>query len=394
MSGKEVLRTSYVKRLEESRGRERIKVITGVRRCGKTTVMRQFFDSLRSSGVREDRLFTFSLEDPENLNICGAEALAEAVMKIIPSGEECFLFLDEVSRVEGWEKAAGIIHSQTSADIYAAGCSLSAAEAAASISGECVHICMFPLSFAEWTEARGGEADLMGYLTGGGFPMIDSKAGQKHNRMALRDLYGSIVAWDISSLGRIRNVAELDRIMTFMMHNIGNPISVSRIVRYLGTGRDMVERYLSLMEQAHLLYRAERFDQDPSVHSPHPKYYVVDTGFRDMSVGFSQKDGKKVLENAVFIELLRRGYRVSIGRHGLKEIDFIAVSPSGATEYYQVCAAPSEDAAEQESLRSVKDGSPKTLLTMTPGPARTAEDGITARYAADWMLDVPGAGKS
>ena len=177
--------------------------------------------------------------------------------------------------------------------------------------------------------------------------------------------------------------------MVYMMHNIGNPLSLNNIVEGLQAGRELVERYLNLMEEAFILYRADRFDIASKALSPAHKYYAVDLGLREMAVGFTQKDPGRVLENIIYLELLRRSYTVQIGKYDVREVDFVATPLTGGREYYQVCLTMlDEKTAERELsvLRAIKDNFPKTILTLDPVVRYLTEDGIAVMYVVDWLL--------
>jgi uncharacterized protein len=392
----EVERKEYLDHLEGFRdNRNFIKVITGVRRCGKSTLMEQFMQRLKASGISDDLIFRWNLEDPENISVDDHEKLAKKVFEAVPRDKECYVFLDEVQRAKDWEKVVNALMSGTKADIYITGSNthILSSELSSYLSGRYVSIHMLPLSFAEWMEFRGKDMDpsqgIRMYMTYGGFPSIDPDMGVNRTRQVLRDLYGSIVTWDISSRGQIRNTAELERMMTYLMFNVGNLVSVSDIVKTMGVSRELVDRYLDLMQKAYIIYKADRFDLSSTSLNPTPKYYSVDPGLRDMAIGFTQKDSGRVLENIVFLELVRRGYRAQVGKFGIKEVDFVAFSPEGGREYYQVCLSMLDEATEKReigALESINDSFPKTVLTLDPVVRHVTERGIIVMYVVDWLL--------
>lgn len=209
-------------------------------------------------------------------------------------------------------------------------------------------------------------------------------------KTALRDIYTSVVKWDIASRGQIRNIDELDRLLTYLMHNSGNSISLNNIVEGVRAGREMIGRYLDLLEQAFIIYRADRYDISSTTFRPYPKYYVMDQELRDMAVGFTQKDSGRVLENIVYLELLRRENTVQIGKYDAKEVDIITLKATGGREYYQVCLSmQNESTAEREIsvLKNIKDGFPKTVLTLDPVVRHVTEDGIVVMNVVEWLLN-------
>lgn len=397
MDKKLVPRKRYLKELSAFRDNtDFIKVITGVRRCGKSTLMKQFRDVLRSDGVPENRIFSFNLEHPEFYSVRTGDDLAEIIFPRIPREGRSYVFFDEVQRAEGWERVINSLMAGTDADIYITGSNahVLSSELSTFLTGRYVSIDMLPLSFSEWMALRGEGTDkstaFARFMVYGGFPSIDPSMGESSVKTALRDLYASVVKWDVASRGQIRNMDELDRLMTYLMHNIGNPLSLNNIVEGLGSSRDMVGRYLSLMEEAFIIYRADRYDISSAALSPHPKYYVVDQGLRDMAVGFTQKDSGRVLENIVYLELLRRGNTVQVGKYGVKEVDFVAIGNIGSREYYQVCLSMrDEQTAEREmsALRSIRDSFPKAVLTLDPVVRHVTEDGISVMNVTEWLLD-------
>ena len=396
MSKRFVERRGYLAQLDAFRDNtDFVKVITGVRRCGKSTLMTQFIRRLEQGGVPSEKIFRFNLEDPEYFEIRQAEDLKNEVFAKIPRSDRCYVFLDEIQRAEGWERVVNALMSGTDADIYITGSNahLLSSELTTYLTGRYVSIKMLPLSFGEWQELYGAELDDAGairaYMAYGGFPAVDPALGNESIRTILRDLYASIVKWDVATRGQIRNMGELDRLMVYMMHNIGNPLSLNNIVEGLQAGRELVERYLNLMEEAFILYRADRFDIASKALSPAHKYYAVDLGLREMAVGFTQKDPGRVLENIIYLELLRRSYTVQIGKYDVREVDFVATPLTGGREYYQVCLTMlDEKTAERELsvLRAIKDNFPKTILTLDPVVRYLTEDGIAVMYVVDWLL--------
>ena len=396
MSKMFVIRKGYLSELSSFRDNtDFVKVITGVRRCGKSTLMHQFIDMLKADGVTENEIVNISLEDPEYLLIRNEADLAAVVFHNLPKGKRRYVFIDEIQRAVGWERVVNSLMSGTDADIYITGSNshILSSDLTTYLAGRYVTIEMLPLSFAEWKELRGKGMDdataIRRYMTYGGFPAVDPSMGDGPVKTVLRDLYASIVKWDIAERGQIRNIEEMDRLMVYLMHNIGNPMSLNNIVEGLGASRELVDRYLSMMREAFVIYRADRYDMPSSSLNPSPKYYAVDAGLREMAIGFTQKDAGRVLENIVYLELRRRGNTIQIGRFGVKEVDFVASPTTGGREYYQICLSMTDEStAEREFgvLRSIKDSFPKTVLTMDPVVKHVTEDGINVVYVVDWLI--------
>ncbi|MFA5452144.1 MAG: ATP-binding protein [Candidatus Methanomethylophilaceae archaeon] len=398
MNKKFVLRNGYLVKLSAFRDNtDFIKVITGVRRCGKSTLMTQFIDVLKADGVPADRIFRFNLEDPEFFNVRTGDDLAAIVFPKVPRDIRTYVFFDEVQRAEGWERVVNSLMSGTDADIYITGSNahMLSSELTTYLTGRYVSIDTLPLSFVEWKELRGEGMDdataFRRYMVYGGFPAVDPSMGDESVKTTLRDLYASVVKWDVASRGQVRNMEELDRLMVYLMHNIGNPMSLNNIVEGMGASRELVDRYIDLMKEAFIIYRADRYDMFSSALNPSPKYYVVDPGLRDMAVGFTQKDSGRILENIVYLELIRRGNTIQIGKYGAKEVDFVASPNVGGREYYQVCLSMTDGStAEREIsiLRSIRDSFPKIVLTLDPVVKHVTDDGITVMCVIDWLIDV------
>jgi uncharacterized protein len=224
----------------------------------------------------------------------------------------------------------------------------------------------------------------------GGFPGIDPMRGDDTVRSSLRDLYSSIVLWDIVSRGTIKNIPELDRLMRYMMMNAGNPISVRSIANNSeGIHRDTVDRYLGLMEDAYILYCVDRYDLKGTALHPSPKYYPVDQGLRNMALDYDLSDVGRILENIVYLELIRRGCRVTVGKWGAKEVDFVAVG-DGRKAYYQVCYDINLEGTKERELsplRGINDSFPKNVLVMNPSKGYVTNDGINVVNVIDWLLN-------
>ncbi len=361
MSKRLVLRKKYLEKLSNFRDNtDFIKVIMGVRRCGKSTLMTQFIEALKADGISSDRIFRFNMEDPEFFSIRTGDDLAGIVFSRIPKDIRTYVFFDEVQRAEGWERVINSLMSGTDADIYITGSNahLLSSELTTFLTGRYVSIDMLPLSFAEWKELRGEGMDdataFRRYMVYGGFPSIDPSIGDEAVKTALRDLYASVVKWDVASRGQVRNMEELDRLMAYLMHNIGNPISLNNIVTGMGSSRELVDRYIELMREAFIIYRADRYDMVSSSLNPSPKYYVVDPGLRDMAVGFTQNDMGRVMENIVYLELIRRGNTIQIGKYGAKEVDFVASPIIGGREYYQVCLSMIDESTAEREISALE----------------------------------------
>jgi len=332
------------------------------------------------------------------MKVADAVSLSKHIMGLIPKdGGRSYVFLDEVQRVPEWERSVNALMVDVDADIYITGSNskLLSSELTTYLTGRYVRIDMLPLSFSEFCELHSDAGkdvhrlfDM--FMEYGGFPGVDPMRGDDAVRSSLRDLYSSIVLWDVVSRGNIKNIQELDRLMKHMMINAGNPVSVRGLSNDMGgIHRDTVDRYLGLMEDAYILYRADRYDLKGTALHPSPKYYPVDQGLRNMALDYDLSDIGRVLENIVYLELIRRGLRVTVGKWDAKEIDFVAVG-NGKKEYFQVCYDINlEDTREREfsPLRSVRDSFPKNVLVMNPSKGYVTQDGINVINVIDWLLN-------
>ncbi len=393
----EVTRRKYLDWLETYRGNtELIKIIRGVRRCGKSTLLRQFAKKLVETGVSEDRIIRINLEAPELMHINNYQELSETIRSKMVDNGRYYLFLDEIQRVKGWEEVINSLLKDTDADIYITGSnsSILSTELTRILTGHYVSIRMLPLSFAEYTELRGDNRSssevLSEYMKYGGFPVMDPSADYDAANVLLQDIYSSIAFWDISSKGKIRSTSELNRIVSFVMENIGDPMQISNIMRHMdGISRNVIDNYLDAMSDSFLIHRVDRYDFRTATPSQTPKFYSVDPGMRTMSVGFSGKDTGRILRNIVYIELLRRGYNVLAGKIGSKEIDFIA-DKKGEREYFHVCLGFFDDETENKELaplRAIEDNFPKTLILLNGESKSVTKDGIYELNVTDWLLD-------
>lgn len=398
MASHQIERTQYLEQLDMFRDKTNtVKIITGVRRCGKSTLLDQYSNRLTASGVPKKNIFRMNLESAEFYDLVDYKALTEHIYSNISKNERYYVFLDEIQRVAGWERTVNSIMVDMDVDLYITGSNshLLSSELSTYLTGRYTSVNMLPFSFKEFLELHSDSEkkpeDLLWlFITYGGFPSVDPTEGDTFARRNIQDLYSSIVMWDVVSRGDIRNPSELGRLIRHMMINIGNPTSIRKIVAEMGDiHRETVEKYLSLIEEAFILYRAEKYDLKSTALHPTPKYYSVDQGLRNMALGYDLSDLGRIVENIVFLELIRRGFGVTVGKWGAKEIDFVATSPLGEREYIQVCYdINAENVKEREmgALRNITDSFPKTVISMHPPISYVTDDGIRVVNLMDWLL--------
>ena len=368
-----VERKEYLDFLWEFKDRtDTAKIICGVRRCGKSTLMQQIIERLTASGVSWSNIIYIDFELAEWDFIKNQEDLKGYLKEHMYNGTT-YVFFDEIQRVDGWEITVNALLAGTSVDLYITGSNskLLSSELSTFITGRYVSIEVLPLSFREYSELHSGRGldkyELFDkYIRYGAFPGVDPFGGERAIRATLEGLYTSIVYRDAIMRGKVGNVPEFERVVKFMMMNIGNPISANSIATSLGNVHSMtVDKYLGLLEQCYILYKAEKYDLKSTVLSHSPKYYSVDVGIRNASLGYGTEDYGRLMENLVYLELIRNGDRVTVGKYGDSEVDFSVKTGSG-TEYYQVVYSMKEDKVKERELRvlnGLKDNYPKTVIS-------------------------------
>lgn len=406
-----VERREYLQKLILWRDEQVIKVVTGIRRCGKSTLLAQFQDYLKRSGVEERQIVSLNFEELENEELLDYRKLYQALTARLCPDKTTYIFLDEVQKVPEFEKVVDSLYVKDRVDLYITGSNayMLSGELATLLSGRYVELSILPLSFREYCQLQpDGEKDALfaAFLQDGGFPYIASMNRSKEKiDMYLEGIYNTIIIKDIEERQRRReadpnrrkvtDIALLKTIAKFLAGSVGNPISMKGIADYItSTGRKVsqntVADYIEVLSEAFVFYPAERFDIiGKQLMKMNQKLYIVDLGIRryllsrrDYDLGFS-------LENVVYLELLRRGYSVNVGKVGNTEVDFVA-KRDDRYHYFQVTATmldPVTFEREITPLRNIRDNYPKTILTldrMTLGNY----DGIEAANAVDWLLDT------
>lgn len=391
-----VLRTDYLEHLWGWKDRTDVaKIIIGMRRCGKSTLLMQFVDRLREEGHESDTVYlNFESKDMDNIqDYKDLNAFLET--KMDPS-RRIYVFLDEVQRVKGWERTVNSLSVDYDADVYITGSNayMLSSELSTYLSGRYVEIKMLPLSFSEYIQLHPVDPDnpidkrFMDYMMKGAIPMVDPDDGIRTDEL-LQGIYSTILRKDVSSRLEVVDMRILDEIVMFLMSNVGNVTSSASIAKEASLSPATVKRYLVGLEDAFLIYKAYRYDvRGKRLLKTTEKYYAADTGMRNSILGNAGgKDIGRVLENVVFLELLRRGYMVTAGSHYDREIDFVA-KKGDLIEYYQVSLTiMDENTFEREvrSLDSVPDSFMKTILTMDRVMS-TPPNGIRAVNIIDWIL--------
>ncbi len=393
-------RHAYLNKLIELRDKQLIKVVTGVRRCGKSTLLEIYQDYLRSVGVDENQIVVINLEDFDYYSLRAPAELHAWIKSRLVSGKMTYVFIDEIQHCIDFPAVIDSLYIKKNVDIYLTGSNayMLSSEIATLISGRYVEIRMMPLSFGEYVQATGNTDNLAvkyrEYITGSSFPYALALKDQPSIlRDYLEGVYNTIVVKDIAARKTITDTMMLESVTRFIFDSIGSQLSTKKIADTMSSyGRRIdvktVERYLDGLMESFILYQAKRYNIRGKQHlKTLEKYYVVDIGMRYMLLGTSGTDVGHILENVIYLELLRRGYEVYIGKIDDLEIDFVARNSHGI-QYIQVAASvrdPNTLARELAPLRKISDNYPKTLLTLDEDPDADYE-GIRRLNALNWLM--------
>lgn len=397
-----IIREKYLNQLIETKDLNLIKVITGVRRSGKSTLLLQFKDYLTSSGIDKDNIIYMSFESAEWYDIKNYRDLYNYI-KSKYNGKKLYLLLDEVQNIEEWEKAVNSFLVDIDADIYVTGsnANLLSSELTTLLAGRVYTVQIYPLSFAEYIQIypfKNNEDKYKmfdKYLKFGGMPMLASLNDNERLMVNyLSDIKDVVLKKDIIARNKIKDIVFLDNLLQYMSTIIGtliNPSSIADFMKKNGGSIDneTVDKYLKMIENAYFIYRIPRYElKGKQLLKTQGKYYFVDNGLKNILSGFSSYDSGSSYENIVCMELLRRGYEVYVGKYNDLEIDFIAISPEEKI-YYQVARSIlSEEVENREkrSLLAIDDNYKKVILTMD-NVYNKVIDGIEVENIVDFLLE-------
>lgn len=394
-------RNEYLDSLISLKDKQLIKVVTGIRRCGKSTLFELYQEYILQNGVEQEQIIAFNLEDGDYADTEDSKALYELVKERLLPDKMNYIFLDEVQRVTDFQKAVDGLFIKKNCDVYITGSNayLLSGELATLLSGRYVEIKMLPLSFREYVSAFPENASIdrlyQDYIHNSSFPYTLELKRQKDIRQYLGGIYDSIVLKDIVARKRFPDVTMLQSVVRFLFDNIGNMCSTKKIADTMtSAGRKIavhtVESYLTALTDSFIFYRVGRYDiKGKQYLKTGDKYYAADIGLRYNVLGSKKADAGHILENIVYLELLRRGYEVYVGKVGPAEVDFIAIGEEGE-EYYQVAytvidADGKTLERELAPLDAISDHNPKYLLTMDLGPM-VSHNGIKQVNVLDWLL--------
>lgn len=399
-----VVRKEFMKILWDWKDKKVIKVVTGVRRCGKSTLLSQFKSEVEKVG--ECNTVSINFDDLENEFLCDYHVLYQHLMEKITDRLMNYIFLDEIQLVPQFEKVVNSLFLKENVDIYITGSNayMLSGEIATLLSGRYVEIKMLPFSFAEYAqfkrdflkkEVAADETLYNEYVSLGGFPYVASISNDKNLvRDYIRGIYSTIVLKDIIQRKKLSDSDILEKVCKFTLSNVGNLISSKKVSDTLTSGGRKtspatVENCYNALTESYLFYKATRYDiKGKEFLKSLEKYYAVDMGLRFFMLGIRTSDDGFILENVVFLELLRRGYEVYVGKYNDFEIDFVA-KKDGLAEYYQVAlSVRGQDTLERElrPFRLIKDNYPKFLITLD-NSNDIDHDGITQVYAVKWLAE-------
>ena len=396
-----IKRKEYLQQLINWRDKKVIKVITGVRRCGKSTLMDLYKSYLRQQGVADEQIISINFEDYDYIDLLEPRNFYAYVKeRILSDGRMTYFFFDEIQNVKDFERVVDSLYIKLNVDIYITGSNayMLSSELATLLSGRYIEIKMLPLSFKEYVEASGDEHVLSrkyrNYIETSSFPyVLDMKQDARVIREYLNGIYNTIVVKDITQRNRFPDTMMLESVLRFAYDNIGNILSTKKIADTMTSdGRKIdtktVEKYLNALMESYMLYQCKRYNiKGKQYLKTLDKYYAVDMGMRKVLLGSKAMDAGHILENVVYLELLRRGYDVYIGKVDDLEVDFVAMDDKGMT-YYQVSATVRDEKTlkrELASLQSINDHYPKILLTLDDDPEMEYA-GIRKINVLDWLL--------
>lgn len=398
-----IIRENYLKKIIDAKDTDFIKVITGMKRTGKSTLLLMFRDYLLANGVKEENIVHINFESAKYDDIKDYKDLYKYIEDKVKD-EKIYLLLDEIQSVSSWEKAINSFKVDFNMDIYITGSNayLLSSELSTLLSGRYIEIKMYPLSFKEFLvfnnyDENNLEEKFNEYLKYGGLPAITLIKGNDELILSyLNDIYNTIVKKDIIDRNNIKDVALLENIIKYLFNNVGSPISSNKISDYLNSNKvvqksnhQTTRDYLNMLEKSYIIYKADRTDvKSKSLLKTLGKYYVSDSGIRNIILGFRNINEGHLLENIVYLELLRRGYRVNIGKIGDYEAHFVAENPH-TIRYYQVAQSISDEdvrTREIRSLENIPDNYEKIILSMDKS-INNDYNGIKVRNIISWLLD-------
>lgn len=394
-----ILRPDYLEKLKPFIDVKVVKILAGIRRCGKSTILEMLKTELSSRGVDDSHIITknySNIEYEENFN---AKRMYDELKGYIVDEKKYYFLLDELQEVSGWERVINSLLEEFNVDLYVTGSNskLTSSEISTYLTGRHITIPVYTLSFKEYLSFKNDNKSikdcLQDYIRFGGFPLVAiSNLDEKSSYQIVEDIYNSVVVNDITKRHNIQNTDLFNRVVRFVVENLGKTFSANSIVKFLKSENrtisvETIYNYLDWLEKAFVIYRCKRYDlQGKNVLKTQEKFYIADQSIKYALFGFNPTSIASVMENLVFFELKRRGYEVYIGKNGDKEIDFVAVKRD-EKQYIQVCRElPKESDREIANLMAIKDNYPKIVITLDDYASGNI-NGIKIVHLADFLLN-------
>lgn len=394
-----ILRPRYLELLRTYRDVPLVKILAGIRRCGKSTILEMLEKDLVDSGVPENHIISMRYTSENFEDGMSSKEMYQGIKEKIKDAARYYLLLDEVQEIEGWEKAVNSVLEDANTDIYVTGSNskLMSGEISTYLTGRYISIPVYTLSFAEYLEFKKGnkrsEKELLNeYIRIGGFPIVAlGNFDETSSYQIVEGIYNSVITSDIAKRHQVKNFDLFNRVVRYIVENVGKTFSANAIVKFLKSeGRalsvETVYNYLEWLEKAFVIYRCSRYDlQGKSVLKTQEKFYLADASLKYCIMGFNPKSIAAMLENLVYFELRRKGYEVYVGKNETKEVDFAAVRRDERI-YVQVCRRlPEESDREVANLLEIKDHYPKYVVTLDELAAGNV-NGVKIMHLADFLL--------
>lgn len=394
-----IIRQHYLNMLKIYRDVPLVKILAGIRRCGKSTILEMLRDDLLKSGIDADHIISMRYTSEDYDDGMTDKDMYQGIKERMTGDGRCYLLLDEVQEIAGWEKAVNSLLENADTDIYVTGSNskLMASEISTYLTGRYVSIPVYTLSFSEYLEFKKSDSRpqkelLNEYLRMGGFPIVAlGNFDERSSYQIVEGIYNSVINNDITKRHHVTNFDLFNRVVKYIVENVGKTFSANAIAKFLKSeGRSLsveaVYNYLNWLEKAFVIYRCQRYDlQGKSVLKTQEKFYLADASLKYCMMGFNPKSLAAMLENIVYFELRRRGYEVYIGKNETKEIDFVAVRRDERI-YVQVCRSlPEESDRETVNLLEIKDHYPKYVVTLDEFASGNI-NGVKIVHLADFLL--------
>lgn len=394
-----ILRPDYIEAVKPFMDAPLVKILTGVRRCGKSTIFEMIRQELFERGIPEDHIIMKKYTEMDIPDTITAKQMYDELVSRVEDDKRYYFLLDEIQEIKGWEKAVNSLLEGMNADIYVTGSNskLMSSEISTYLTGRYISIPVFTLSFREYLEFKKGSTQsydklLEEYIKFGGFPIIALGEYEQQSAYQIVDgIYHTVVSRDIVKRHRINKQDLFDRVVKYVIENMGKTFSASSISNFLKSENrkvsiESIYNYLRWLEQAFIIFPCERYDmQGKSVLKTQEKYYLADVSFRYALFGYNRKMLDGVMENIVYLELRRRGYDVYVGKNNTKEIDFIAIHKDEKI-YVQVCVQiPENSNREVGNLMEIRDHYPKYVVTLNEMDVGI-ENGIRIVHLRDFLL--------